>query len=63
MARELQLFNHPMFGELRVTEKDGEPMFVAKDACAGLDIKNSADALKRLDGDEKGIVSIYTPWR
>lgn len=30
----------------------GEPWFVAKDVCAVLEIKNTTDALKRLDSDE-----------
>lgn len=61
MARELQLFNHPVFGELRVTEKDGEPMFVADDACRGLGIASARQAMQRLDDDEKGVCSTYTP--
>ncbi len=35
---------------------DGEPWFVAKDVCDALGIKNSRQALSRLDEDEKGVV-------
>lgn len=56
-----RVFNHPMFGDLRVIEQGGEPWFVAKDACGGLEIKNSRDALGRLEDDEKGVVSTDTP--
>lgn len=61
MARELQLLNHPVFGEPRVTEKDGEPMFAADDACRGLDTASARQAMKRLDDDEKGVCSTYAP--
>lgn len=53
---ELQLFENPEFGKIRVVEKNGEPWFVAADVCRALDIKNSRDALSRLDDDEKGVV-------
>ena len=42
-------------------DEDGEPMFVAKDVCAILEVKNSRDAIARLDNDEKGVVLIDTP--
>jgi anti-repressor protein len=55
---------------LSFTSKDGrafctagtpeEPLFVAIDLCAVLGMANTADALGRLDDDEKGIVLIYT---
>ena len=38
---------------VRTVEKDGEHLFVAKDICAVLEVKNSRDALKHLDDDEK----------
>jgi prophage antirepressor-like protein len=44
-----------------ITDDQGEPWFVAADVCSALEIQNTADALKRLDDDEKGIDSIYTP--
>lgn len=54
--QELKIFENPNFGEIRVTEKDGEPWFVAADVCKALDISNSRDAVARLDDDEKGVV-------
>ena len=56
----LQIFKSEEFGEIRVIEKDGQVMFVAKDVCECLDIKNNRDALSRLDEDEKGVVSTDT---
>ena len=38
-----------------------EPWFAAVDVCAILDIKNSRDAVSRLDEDEKGVVLTDTP--
>lgn len=42
---------------IRVVLNDaGEPMFVASDVCRILGIENTAQALSRLDDDEKGII-------
>ena len=53
---ELQIFNNPDFGDIRVLEKDGEPWFVAADVCKALDLDNSRQAVARLDDDEKNTV-------
>lgn len=59
---EIQTFNNPEFGTIRaVRDDDGEPMFVAKDVCTALEVKNSRDAIARLDNDERGVVLIDTP--
>lgn len=50
---DLQIFKNNTFGNVRVLEKNGEPWFVAKDVCNCLEIKNTTDALKRLDDDER----------
>lgn len=47
--------------DVRVVERHGEPWFVAADLCSVLDIRNSRDALARLDPDEKGVVNADTP--
>lgn len=62
MGDNIQVFNNNDFGKVRaLLNKGGEPMFVAKDVCAALEIKNSRDALARLDDDEKGVVLTDTP--
>ena len=62
MSNEIQSFSNDQFGTVRaVRGDDGEPMFVAKDVCAALEVKNSRDALARLDEDEKGVVLTDTP--
>ena len=52
-AQQIQVFQHEMFGSLRILRKDaqGEPWFVAKDVCGclGLDTSNLS---KLLDEDE-----------
>ena len=59
---EIQSFTNDQFGTVRaVRGDDGEPMFVAKDVCTALEVKNSRDAIARLDNDERGVVLIDTP--
>lgn len=50
------VFENEMFGNVRVVEINGEPWFVGKDVCNCLDIRNSRDAIARLDNDEKNTV-------
>ncbi|MCQ5364752.1 BRO family protein [Anoxybacillus salavatliensis] len=47
--------------QVRTVVQSGEVLFVGKDVCDVLEIKNSRDALGRLDEDEKGVVLIDTP--
>ena len=41
--------------------QDGEPQFVSADVCNALSIRNSRDAIARLDDDEKGVAITDTP--
>lgn len=50
--KELQIFNFEN-SEVRTVMLNGEPWFVAKDVTDILEIKNTTDALKRLDDDER----------
>lgn len=61
MTNEIQVFQNERFGTIRALSVDGEPWFVAKDVCVALAIKNSRDALARLDDDEKGVALTDTP--
>lgn len=46
---------------VRMVEIDGEPWFVAKDACGILDVQNVSQAVAVLDDDEKAAICIsYT---
>lgn len=55
---ELQVFNNEMFGNVRIILQDNEPWFVAKDVCDCLEIKNTTDAIKRLDEDERARLNL-----
>lgn len=59
---ELQIFENPEFGEIRVTiNEDGEPLFVAADVCRVLEHSNVTMALERLDDDEKSKFGLGLP--
>lgn len=59
---EIQSFTNDQFGTVRaVRGDDGEPMFVAKDVCAVLELKNPRSTLALLDEDEKGVHIVDTP--
>lgn len=59
---EIQTFNNPEFGTVRaIRDESGEPMFVAKDVCAVLELKNPRSSIALLDDDEKGVLSVDTP--
>ena len=53
---DLMIFKNEKFGEIRSLEINNEPWFIAKDVCEILEIKNSRQALTRLDEDEKNSV-------
>lgn len=50
---ELKLFKNERFGEVRTTTINHEPYFMLADVCRVLEIKNSRDALTRLN--KKGV--------
>lgn len=51
---ELQIFNNPEFGEIRIIEMDGEPWFVGKDVAEILGYANSSKALSdHVDAEDK----------
>ena len=56
----LKLFENPQF-RVRVVMRDGEPWFVAKDACDCLELGNVSQTCSRLDDDERGIILNDTP--
>lgn len=60
MGQHIQPFLFEGEHMVRVIERGDGPHFVAKDACAILNITNVSMAVEKLDGDEKGISSIET---
>lgn len=55
----IQIFKSPMFGQIRVSGSDEQPMFCLADVCSILDIKNISDCKSRLS--PKGVVTNDTP--
>lgn len=56
MQYALKVFETEDHFDFRIIDRDGEPWFVLADVCRALEIANAADAARRLDDDEKGIV-------
>lgn len=54
----LQIFNDARFGEIRSLNQGEEILFVVADVCRALDIKNSTQAIGRLDEDERSMLNI-----
>lgn len=55
---ELQIFTNDTFGEVRTLTREGEPWFVAADVCRALELDQVTNTVKRLDDDEKALISI-----
>lgn len=55
---DIQVFSNEKFGQVRTVMQDGEPWFVATDVCRDLEIGNTAQAVSRLDDDEKMTIKI-----
>ena len=58
MDNKLMTFENAAFGKIRTLTIGGEPWFVAVDVCRALEIGNPTDAMRRLDADERTLVSI-----
>ena len=64
---QLQIFKYQTeedddhFDDLTTVEINGDAWFVANEVCKLLDIKNTSDAVSRLDDDEKGVSALPTP--
>jgi len=59
---DIQIFKHPEFGDVRVANKDGEPLFVGKDVAIALGYSNPRDALAKHVPDKfKRVSQIATP--
>lgn len=57
----MQVFENPVFGQVRTVTRDGEPWFVLKDVCTSFGETNYRRVSARLDEDEKGVSQIDTP--
>ncbi len=55
---DITIFNH-LGNDIRVmTDEQGEPLFVLKDICDALDLKNISDVASRLDEDGVGTTEV-----
>lgn len=52
IQNSIEVFENPIFGQIRMVMVDDEPMFCLVDVCRSLEIKNATDVAKRLDEDE-----------
>ena len=48
IQNSVEVFENPIFGQIRMTMVDDEPMFCLIDVCRALEIKNATDVAKRL---------------
>nr|DAQ65694.1 MAG TPA: repressor domain protein [Caudoviricetes sp.] len=55
---KLKIFENQEFGKIRSVMVNNEPYFVAKDVCDILEIKNTTQAIQRLDEDERTMFNI-----
>lgn len=55
---EIQTFESADFGAIRVSTVEGESWFVASDVCAALGLSQVTNSVKRLDDDERTLISI-----
>lgn len=59
---ELQIFNHPDFGQIRTVTINDEPWFVGKDVAERLGYKETAKAVReKVDAEDKGVSKMDTP--
>ena len=49
----IKVFENPIFGQIRMTMVDGEPMFCLIDVCRALGMSNPTMVAQRLDEDER----------
>jgi prophage antirepressor-like protein len=59
MKKELQIFKNSQFGEVRVTEVDGKPMFCLPDLCNVLGLTNPSSIKNRLDGEDVQLIDLH----
>jgi phage antirepressor YoqD-like protein len=62
MNSSIQIFNNPQFGEVRVTEIDGELYFVAKDVAERIGYKWQPNIIGHVPEEWRGINPINTPY-
>lgn len=55
----IQVFSNSEFGQIRaIKDESGDPLFIAVDVCQALGLGQVTNALRRLDDDERTLISI-----
>lgn len=55
----IQVFSNSEFGQIRaIKDKNDDPLFIAADVCQALGLGQVTNALRRLDDDERTLISI-----
>lgn len=55
---DIKIFESAQFGTVRTVMRNGEPWFVAADVCKALELDQVTNAVRKLDDDEKALISI-----
>lgn len=58
MTNALQVFKNTEFGEIRTIQQGEDILFVAADVCKALELGQVTNTVRRLDADEKALISI-----
>ncbi len=58
MIMNLQIFENDVFGKIRTVQQGDEILFVAADVCRALELGQVTNTIRRLDDDEKALISI-----
>lgn len=53
IQNKIEVFENPIFGQIRMVMVDDEPMFCLADVCKALELSNSRIVADRLDEDER----------
>nr|DAI29713.1 MAG TPA: repressor domain protein [Caudoviricetes sp.] len=65
MSRDIEIFSHKDFGQIRTVQLDGEPWFVGKDVAIALGYGNGKSPINavanHVDEEDKGVTKIVTP--
>ena len=65
MCRQIQIFKHEQFGEIRTVMIDNEPWFVGRDVAVALGYGNGKSlnnaVSKHVDDEDKGVTEMMTP--
>ena len=61
--REIRIFNHEMFGDIRImTDEKGETFFVGNDVAKALGYSDARKAIRvHVDSDDRGVDEMATP--